>query len=306
MPSKTDTKEYLLLLLILALGVILILVSANQKSYWTAVSSELGNALIIAALVGIFVEMSLFKAAIKRLEDVGTQLLGDIKGMVAHTLRKYVPTRQMDAMVNQALDPVFLREEINILITLRYEPDKQRVKGTVGLKYYVRNLTSKPQTYMVRLYLDEVFGEKSAGLDAVLVEGKEINLSVLPQGTKISRDSNLLKFEHPVSIPAENRLYVEIGGYQLMDDEDVWPWHLMGVSYSATCTVNYPPALTVWLLTKHPASNETDHETANNLGTVQAKIKDIILPYQGFELRWKLTQEILPTEQTIPSGTAPA
>jgi hypothetical protein len=48
---------------------------------------------------------------------------------------------------------------------------------------------------------------------------------------------------------------VELAGYQIMSEEDVWPWYLVGVSDSAEMTVKYPQeTLSVWLLPKHPVN----------------------------------------------------
>ena len=250
-PKESSLTEYLILGLAAAIGIIFILVASLGQGYWSKVLSDLGDALVIAALVGLFVEMRLVKAAVQRMEAIGTKTIEDIKGMVVRGLRKYLPTKLVDALELQVLDPSFLREDVHIFITLSHQIGGPHVRGSVFLKYYIRNLTAKNQPYVVRLNLDE----ESAMVEKASINGQEMNFSALPPGSTISRVANTLRFEHPVSIPSNSRVSVELAGYQIMSEEDVWPWYLVGVSDSAEMTVKYPQeTLSVWLLPKHPVN----------------------------------------------------
>jgi len=311
MRSESDSSslaERLTLGLAASIGVILILVSGRWQGYMSGVISDLGDALVIAALVGVFVELRLVKASMERMEAIGMRTVSEIKAVVVPRLRKHLPPQKVDALESQVLDPTFLREGIQIFITLARDLNKERVKGTVSIKYNVRNLSAKPQTYPVRLNLDEVFGERSAMLQDAKINGQPVNLSSLPQGARLFREANVLQFEHPVAIPAEGSAYVELKGYQIMADADVWPWHLMGISDSFQITVNYPPeTLSVWLLAKHPSAASASDFGVVNLGTIQTAIEDIILPYQGFEVRWRPSPQLLPEPDAVaaPANTKP-
>jgi hypothetical protein len=74
------------------------------------------------------------------------------------------------------------------------------------------------------------------------------------------------------------------------------------VSDSAEMTVKYPQeTLSVWLLPKHPVNERlADFKLTETSGITQGTIEDIILPYQGFELRWKPQ-----SKPPLPAGAAP-
>jgi hypothetical protein len=168
----------------------------------------------------------------------------------------------------------------------------------------VKNLTHETQPYVVRFSLDEVYGEGSAKPTFAKIYGQVINLSALPQGTKVSREANTILFEHPVQIPAGNAINAELMGYQMMAEEEVWPWHLFGISDSVEITVSYPgDFLDVWLLPKHPSKpTPADFGMITNPGLIKASIDDIIVSYQGFEIKWKPKQSPPRGEPTLASA----
>jgi hypothetical protein len=281
--------EYLILALTAAGGVILVLIAASRVGqYWKEVLLGLGHALVIAALVGFFVEMRLIKEALQRMQAVHANTVAEIKGMVVTGLRNYLPDKLVDALEKQMLDPIFLREEFTISIELQVEEEngEKCVKGSIALTYFVKNISKKVQNHMVRCNLDEVLGESSACLESVTINEKPVNLSDLPIGSRIYRESNVLRFEHSIAISEGDRTHVQIVGYQRMALRDLWPWHMLTPSDSLKVNVNYPRDLEVWLAPLHPAAEDGRDLVIKTPWTAQLFINNIVLPYQGFELRW--------------------
>src|SRR5712671_713726 len=308
--------EYLILLLVLAGGVICTLIAPNlRNAYWREVLSKFADALVIAALVGLFVEVRLVKAAVKRMEVFQARTVDEIRAMMIYGLRKHLSKKRIDTLEQQVLYPSFLREEFDVLITLTHEP-QGNIKGTVSLRYYIRNISTQDQTYMVHVYLDEVFGDNSAQLASVAINSNPIDLAN-PRPGRIHREAGTLRFEYPIVIPGGDRVHVQALGHQLMADADVWPWHLAGVSDSLHITVTYPQDLFLLLAPIHPVSvnlpafgladsSGTAQTTASEdllpYRTTQAAINDILLPFQGFEVRWKPKLELLPNQTETASA----
>jgi hypothetical protein len=194
----------------------------------------------------------------------------------------------VDALENQVLNPIFLREEFTIAISLNTEGEggEKYVKGSIAMSYFVKNISTKDQDHVIRCNLDEVLGEGSACLESVTLDNQPLNLSKLPIGTKVHRDSNVLKFEHPIRIRQGSGVRVQIVGYQRMAQADLWPWHMLTPSDSMTVTVNNSTDLEVLLTLLHPAADEADNQVSHSLWNAQVTINNIVLPYQGFEVRW--------------------
>lgn len=313
---ESHTIERLILFLVLAAGVICVLTAEKFKPmYWGEVLSKLGDALVIAALIGLFVELRLLKAAMKRMELFQGRTVDEIRAIMTYGLKKHLPAKLVDTLEKQVLYPAFLREDFSVLITLSHEAP-QHIRGTVQLRYYIKNITSQDQKYTVRVYLDEVFGDNSAALASVTIDDRRIDLSK-PHPGSVYQEANTLRFEYPVVIRADERVHVEALGYQLMADADVWPWHLVGVADSLNITVSYPQDLFLWLLPIHPVSADLpafgletqDASPSAATGSLipfqitQAAIKDIILPFQGFEVRWKPKAQLLASTGAAQSVT---
>jgi hypothetical protein len=271
---------------------------APKFGYLQEALSKLGDALVIAALVGFFVEMRLIGEAVKRIEASA-----DARALVARSLRRYLPKELVDALETQMLDPQFLREEMTVKMSLK--PEGQHVKGKVWVSYFVRNLSLADQEYRVRFNLDEVFGAHSADLEGAVVDDKQLALSNLPEGSKLYRESNFLSFEYPALIPAGKRIPVKLWGVQRMAKTDVWAWHFLVAADSLRVTVNYDSSI-LWalLVPHHPVAEKREPEAP--VEPLELTINEIVLPYQGFELRWRPLENPaadLPTPARTPPGT---
>jgi hypothetical protein len=295
-PPESNAVEKLILSLTAAVGVILMLL-APKFGYAQEVLSKLGDALVIAALVGFFVEIRLIGEAVKRIEASA-----DARLLVTRSLRRYLPKELVDALETQMLDPQFLREEMKVKMSLW--PEGQHVKGKVWVSYFVRNLSLADQEFRVRFNLDEMFGTHSADLEGAVVDDKQLTLSNLPEGSKLCRESNFLRFEYPAMIPAGKRISVTLWGVQRMAKTDVWAWHFLAVADSLRVTVNYDSSI-LWalLVPHHPVAGKREPEAP--VEPLELTINEIVLPYQGFELRWRPLESPATDLPTPPARKPP-
>jgi hypothetical protein len=116
-PDKSPVIEYLTLSLAATVGGILMLLAARGDGYGSRVMSNLGEALVIAALVGIFVELRLVKRATEQMVAAGkeatdemvaagTKAVEDLHSIMGGGLRQYISAEKFDALQKAVLYPL--------------------------------------------------------------------------------------------------------------------------------------------------------------------------------------------------------
>ena len=247
------------------------------SSEWRGFASELGGAFIIASLLAILVDNALKE---KLLTEFGTDVQGHIIGhLLPLELRKHLLGY---------LEMSLVRKRWNVTYTLTPCSTTQHVKVEVLNKYEMENRSSEVRTFPFAMKVEKSFFPTEENR-VTYARVNDDAVAVKPEDCK--EEGGYVGYEHHVKMPPYDkdnpkRFSFVAKSVQYFFEPAILPFISMWPVAEVTVTVLDP---TDSYLTSLDPTFATTNPVCQNLapeGGTEWKIKQPILPGQGFILRW--------------------
>ena len=216
-----------------------------------------------------------------------------------------------DELERSVLAPIFVRPSYNLDLTLaRSRADTNVLRVDVDISYEVENVSDVDQPYTAECWLDDLISLKSTedvpGFNKVSIGGTDLNIqAMVDRGSSGGAGNGLIvRGEHmislrnlktPSSIKPGEKVAIIIGGTQLMRTEDHFVWNLPTLTKKLTISIHLKGDLTFELLDLAPREmHHIAHEDFlssrkwPSSSECTLTIDEVLLPFQGVELRWVL------------------
>jgi hypothetical protein len=287
--------EHLGVVLVVGLFIKIAIEEASQREFLGVVNEQVKMQIQATTAEVARKSIEPLEADIKRL---ATNLTFRIANLFNEDLRK-----ELDRTI---LNPTFVRPQYTLNLKLKpLSPNNDLEPGllnvVVGISYEIKNVSSDPAEYSVQSWVDDVipkpsgiccytgvaYGGKKSGLRAYDIKALEKSKEIVHGNGVVS-----LKLR-PETINPACSLFVEIEAAQLMRTEDHFVWNLIGLTERLDVVVELEGGLTFDKFDVFP--RELHHLGPD---AFRAKIKpesdvrmtmsidQVLLPYQGIELRW--------------------
>jgi len=279
-------KYWLGLIVSLTVGVSLKLLSSLPthdgppgwwSSEWRRFASEAGGAFIIAFLLAILVD-----SALK--EELLTEFARDVSG---HIIGNLLPLRLREHLLGY-LGMSLVRERWNITYTLTPCPATQHVKVEVSNNYEMENRSSEEQTFPFTMMVERSFFPTEENRITHVRVNDEV-VTVNPEDCQ--EKGGYVVYESLVKMPPydkdnpQRRFSFVAKSVQYFFESAILPFISIWPVPEVTVTVLDPTGAYDTLLDPTFETADPPCQTPVDGGN-EWKIKEPILPGQGFILRW--------------------
>jgi hypothetical protein len=246
------------------LGVVLVGVDhAYEPTLDFGIIHELGVALIVAAIIGFAIDVTLTKAVAR---DV-------FKATLGHILRD-----EFRAEVTRITGYKFLCERHVLVVEIKLLPDHV-VEVTTSIERHITNITAYPEKYRAYLYIDEwgfPIGVSQILECYLLIDGKKIS------GKSLKAEPFRLKWSSADVDIAPRKTFTSFSKYQeFRRDNDTISVFLATPTLNPEIEVRLPDELDCSIGFGASETSIVKYEYAN-----RSRLNGTYFPHQAMSVRW--------------------
>ena len=289
---------------------------------------HLGVATIVAIIVWKIVEEVSQREFLDVLrENLDIQVKTLLDPLTYKITRTLGDNRLKEMLEKRVLNPDFMRSFLNL--TLKLTPLRNPgvpadlLECVVISEYEVRNISDKEMRYEINSWLEDIIELKRddhspiSGFTKIQVIYQNrphiLDIAELERKKAISRKEGVIELQYPYDhmLKPNERLHVIIEGLQIMRKEDHFIWNLSIITEKMDISVELSGGLNFDGLNVHPREmNHIGHEAFSQTwdnsmpNILKMNINEVLLPYQGVEIRWAskpVQQAAAPDEKSVPA-----
>jgi hypothetical protein len=287
-----DGFEHLGVVIVVALLVRATLETASQHEFISLVNQQVKDQIAAST-------KEVAHNSIRPLEEDIRKLTKGLTYRIANLFDEPLSKILEDSVLN----PTFIRPDYTLHIKLKPLPppaSPDLFEVYLGISYEVQNVAMEAVEYPIEFWIDDLIESPSRCRFTRVAFGddktrlRSFDIRDLEDGKEIVRQNGVLSLQLKTGkIQPGSTRYVDIQAIQPMRAQDHFVWNMAGLTQKLNIVVELMDHLNfdnlnVFPREMHHCGHEvfqrTAERTANN--TLKMRIEQVLLPYQGVEIRW--------------------